>query len=154
MDQEIKQFKLTTDDEIICEVLDWNEDGDVTIRHAYRIVHVEDPDKGYRYYYLRPFMVFQEDQLQILNSGHIVCEALPSTGILEYFYTAIQESKKILETRKNNKSPEIKDTKDILNEYAKELEEFKKALDKFDIKSDDEDDFIATVTASVNKNYH
>ena len=90
---EIKQLKLTNNDEIICEVLDWDEeDGDVVIRHPFRIMTGEDHIKGVRYYFLRPFMLYQDENLQVLNSGHVICELSPSDSLIDYYKDAIKSA--------------------------------------------------------------
>ena len=52
----IKQFKLTNDDEIICEVVQWDseEESTMIIRGAMRIVTMEDFSRGVRLYAFRP----------------------------------------------------------------------------------------------------
>ena len=47
----IKQFKLTNDDEIICEVVQWDDPNDsgMVIRAAMRIVLIEDFKRGIRF---------------------------------------------------------------------------------------------------------
>lgn len=98
---EIKQLKLTNDDEIVCEILDWDEEeGDVVIRYPFKIVHGEDLAKGVKYYFLRPFMLYQDDNLQVLNSGHIICELSPSDSLLSYYRDAIKTAEEDAKTRK------------------------------------------------------
>ena len=63
MTENIKQFKLSNDDEIICEVIEWdNEDNSAIItRGMLRIIQGEDVDKGLRFFAFRPWMGFAED---------------------------------------------------------------------------------------------
>src|SRR6056300_964057 len=73
----IKQFKLTNNEEIICEVIEWNtgeDPGDILIKKALRVISVEDYQKGWRFFAFRPWMSFQDDPdlLQTLNSSHII----------------------------------------------------------------------------------
>ena len=47
---EVKQLKLTNNDEIICEVVTWAEDGDLIVVNAFKILNVEDQQRGLKYY--------------------------------------------------------------------------------------------------------
>ena len=59
----VKQFKLTNNDEIVCEVHQWNdsESDDIIIKKALKIVSIEDYSRGIRFFALRPWMSFQDD---------------------------------------------------------------------------------------------
>ena len=86
----VKQFKLTNNEEIICEVLEWNsgdEAADVVVNKALRIISVEDYQKGWRFFAFRPWMSFQEDptSIQTLNSSHIIATTNPSPDILKHY---------------------------------------------------------------------
>ena len=100
---DIKQFKLTNDDEIICEVIQWDEpeNSAMLIRAAMRIVLIEDFKRGVRFYAFRPWMGFSDDPsiLQTLNSAHIICEASPSEEVLKHYSGTIQKIKKALVKR-------------------------------------------------------
>jgi len=89
----IKQFKLSNDDEIICEVIEFNseENDAMIIRGALRIVNVEDFSRGVRFYAFRPWMGFSDDPelLQTLNAGHIICEANPSADLISYYASSL-----------------------------------------------------------------
>lgn len=88
---ELKQFKLTNDDEIICEVVKWTDEGDVIVQSAMRIVQGEDPIRGVRFYFFRPFMVFQEKMPQRINASHIIAEADPTEEMMEHYAGAIND---------------------------------------------------------------
>jgi hypothetical protein len=86
----IKQFKLTNNDEIICEVVEWDtgdESGDVLIKKALKVVSVEDYQRGWRFFAFRPWMSFQDDpgSMQTLNSSHIIVTTIPSKNILKHY---------------------------------------------------------------------
>ena len=59
---ETKQFKLASGDEIICEVVQWNmdEETEIVVRKAMKLVMGETEGGNYRYYSFRPWMVYQE----------------------------------------------------------------------------------------------
>ena len=85
----IKQFKLTNNDEIICQVVEWDtgdESGDVLIKKALKVVSVEDYQRGWRFFAFRPWMSFQDDpeSMQTLNSSHIIVTTIPSKNILKH----------------------------------------------------------------------
>ena len=56
---QIKQFKLTNDDEIICEVLQWDDEENraVIIRAVMRIINIEDYHRGLRFFAFRPWIL-------------------------------------------------------------------------------------------------
>ena len=90
----LKQFKLTNDDEIICEVMEIEpESGEVIIRKALRIICAEDFDNSLRYYSFRPYMSFSDsfDEIIVLNSGHIISESSPSTKLMIHYNIALKE---------------------------------------------------------------
>lgn len=92
---ELKQFKLSNGEEIICEVIEWpdpDEDtADIVIRNVLKIVGVNQPT-GNRYYSFTPWMVFQDDpdNLQMLNNNHILGEANPNEKLIEQYFIAIK----------------------------------------------------------------
>jgi|SRR6056300_332331 len=94
----LKQFKLTNDDEIVCEVIDSpkDESGKIIIRRALRISSAEDYDNNVRYYSFRPLVSFQDeiDELVVMNVGHIISETIPSKTLVVHYSTAIKEVEK------------------------------------------------------------
>lgn len=93
----LKQFKLTNDDEIICEVVQDSElpeeEGNIIIRKALKIACAEDFENNVRYYSFRPWVSFQEssDELSVLNAYHIIGETLPSKRLVIHYAAAIKE---------------------------------------------------------------
>ena len=62
----LKQLKLTNNEEIICEVLEQNDDhGDLIVRKILRVVTQDDFDQNIRYYSFRPWVSFQDDATDI-----------------------------------------------------------------------------------------
>jgi hypothetical protein len=93
---EIKHFKLTNGEEIVCDVVEWpDEDGDspdIVVRNAFKIIQSgTDRAEGIRYYQFRPWMVYQDEpeMFQILNGNHIIGEANPPEGLLEQYLKII-----------------------------------------------------------------
>ena len=91
----IKQFKLTNDDEIICEVLEWDteENAAMVMRAPLRIIQGVDAERGIRFFAFRPWMGFAEDPelLHTVNSSHIIGEVTPSETLLKHYATTIQK---------------------------------------------------------------
>lgn len=95
---EIKHFKLTNGEEVICEVVEWDneETRDIVIRKALRIEpkqKAEQDDISYKYYTFHPWMAMQNsiDELQTLNSDHVISVAAPSSVAMEYFGSVVEE---------------------------------------------------------------
>lgn len=95
---EIKQFKLTSGEEIICDVIEWpnpdDENGsfDIVVKNVYKIVAFDQSMSGDRYYTFRPWLSFQDedDMFQLINYNHIVGEANPSKKLLKHYVVAIK----------------------------------------------------------------
>ena len=126
---ELKQFKLTNSDEIICEVVKWTDEGDVIVQSAMRIVQGEDPMRGVRFYFFRPFMVFQEGLPQRINASHIIAEADPTEEMMEHYAGAINDEM-------NRKNERVSITEDNISDYKQKI------LDLFN----QDDDTLASLT--------
>lgn len=93
---EIKQFKLSSGEEIVCEVLEWpdaDEDiADIVVRNIYKIVAIDQTVSGNRYYTFKPWMVFQDepDMFQTVNINHVIGEANPSQKLLEQYFNILK----------------------------------------------------------------
>ena len=85
---EYRQFKLANGEEIICEVLEWDteDNANIVVRKSMKLVPMED-DGDIRYYSFRPWMVtqFKFEDIQMVNSTHIVGEADPSKLMIEQY---------------------------------------------------------------------
>ncbi len=96
--KEIKQFKLTTGDEIICEIIEWDteENPSIVVRGSFKIISMDDIARGVRFFSFRPWLIFQDDPelLQTINSVHIVSEAMPSEEIIKQYNKVVIKLKK------------------------------------------------------------
>lgn len=119
----IKQFKLSNDDEIICEVLEWETEDNpaLVMRAPLRLIQGEDMDRGVRFFAFRPWMGFAEDPevLHTVNSSHIIGEVTPSDSLLSHYAATI---KKLLTLAKMKKTDFNMDTLEQMDED--ELEEY------------------------------
>ena len=87
--KEIRHFKLTSGEEVICEVMEWDseESSSIIIRAAMQLVENISIRTGVKIFSFRPWLSFQEDPglLQTINSMHIVGETFPSTQLLQMY---------------------------------------------------------------------
>lgn len=96
---DVRQFKLTTGCEIICNVVEWPEEDevDIVVKHAFEIatsrVVTAASEEGYRYYSFKPWMALQEGEgiFLTININHVVAEALPSQKMLSYYTNAVDQ---------------------------------------------------------------
>ena len=95
----IKQFKLTNDEEIICEVLETETDDNraILIRGALRVIESQDFERGIRFFGFRPWMSVNDDPkiLQTINSGHIIGEITPEDKLIKIYMDTINEINKV-----------------------------------------------------------
>ena len=89
----IRQFRLTSGAEVLCEVLQWDDENtsEVVVRHIYEIDKYDHIQKGVRVYSIKPYLSFQygEEQVSSLNSDQIIITALPSAEIIEQYKVSI-----------------------------------------------------------------
>ena len=130
MKTDIKQFKLTNNEEIICEVIEWNTGEDmmeIIVKRALRVIALEDYQKGFRFFAFRPWMSFSDDPntLHSVNASHIIVTSNPSPDILKHYKACVRAL-----------SFDIKNTKKGEKKYAN-LDEIQHAIARM---SDDEMD--------------
>lgn len=128
--EDIKQFKLTNDDEILCEVLNWDDDeGSVLIRGALRIINIEDYGRGMRFYAFRPWVLFQDDpsEISIINTSHIIAEASPSKEILKHYGNTLKEIRKQTKAQKSKKDIPLEQVAAKMDEMDEE--DFERYMD-------------------------
>ena len=93
------QFKMSTGDDVVCEILQEPEDDDIyiVVRNALKVTCTEatvseDGEESYRYYGFRPWMVFQgsNEYMQLINFNHIIGEAKPDSMLLDHYKKALE----------------------------------------------------------------
>jgi len=140
---EIKQFKLTSGDEVICEVVQWNvgEETEIVVRKAMKLVMGETESGNYRYYSFRPWMVYQEnlEDFIILNAAHIVGIAQPVDSILIQYEEALISMQEMYESR--NTQATITGNGDV-NELTQRLRDHLKSLEEENNDNDSDDNVI------------
>lgn len=92
---DVKQFKLSDGEEVICDVIDWPENGEkeIVVRNAMKIALVVSPNNLESYYTFKPWVQYIEsaDEYIIINSDHIIGTSNPNKYLLYQFESALQE---------------------------------------------------------------
>src|SRR6056300_568329 len=117
---DIKHFKLTNQEEIICEVVEWDNENnrDLVIRKSLKIEpKLSAEDNGYKYYTFTPWMAMQEslNSLQALNADQILAIATPSQTALDYFADVVND------VMASQEGPELFATSESLEDSAETL---------------------------------
>ena len=119
----IKQFKLTNDDEIICEVLetDTGDNTAILIRGALRVIESQDFERGIRFFGFRPWMSFNDDPkiLQTINSGHIIGEITPEDKLIKIYMETINEINKV-QSKKKKRDINVNALQDAMDNMSDE----------------------------------
>tara|TARA_B100000965_G_scaffold405876_2_gene441672 strand:+ start:782 stop:1234 length:453 start_codon:yes stop_codon:yes gene_type:complete len=137
----IKQFKLTNEEEIICEVVEWDneENHQLIIRGALKILQIEDFMRGVRFFAFRPWMLMNDnpEDLHTLSALHIIGETTPDETTLKKYASMIVGMRK--DKRKKITIP-LDETPDKLLEMSDA--EFDKYMKKLTMDSDMPDNVI------------
>ena len=121
MTSSIKQLKLVTGEELICEVLDEAPDS-LAIRNAFTLTEQSSSD-GYKYFSFRAFMIYQDTPLQVIL---IMCDkimgmAIPTDAMIEQYEIAKNE---MFEYTTGMKEEPIRENNvQSIEDYLKECEE-------------------------------
>jgi hypothetical protein len=93
----VKQLKLVSGEEVLCEIMEEDEN-DLVVRNIYRMVSIESDDGNF-YWVFKPFMFFQEDpnKMLLLKSDKIVAVASPIDKLIGQYEVAIKQFEKDLE---------------------------------------------------------
>ena len=90
MSSSIRQLKLVTGEEMLCQILD-EEESTITLHNALTLSeHVR--SDGSTYFTFRNFMVYQDNPMNVmlLMSDKIVSVAIPSSDMIAQYTSAIQ----------------------------------------------------------------
>lgn len=130
----LKQFKLSNDEEIICEVVETLsvQEPYIVVRKSLQLVCVEDIERNVRYYSFKPWMSFTDDilELQTVNSAHVVAQIQPSASLALHYATALKEIESHTDKKQTLSLDEVLGEIDINNISEEELESYLK--EKFD----------------------
>lgn len=131
---EIRQFKLSNGDEIVCEIIEWNneEELELVTRKVMKLVQSE--ANGVKYFVFRPWMIYQEslDEFIILNGNHVIGIGYPTEPLLFQYYEALKEMEKMHETRKEEyaemSEEDIKEVSKMVSKTSDKIDEYLKTL--------------------------
>ena len=122
MSPDIKQLKLTNNDEIICEVVQYSDDesSEILVRRCMRIIAVDDFENSVRYYTFKPWVTFQDDlsELSVLNGVHVISETTPSPTVMHHYAASLIETDKINVLKKGG--VDISELADDISELSEE----------------------------------
>jgi hypothetical protein len=122
--EDIAQFKFSSGQEIVCEVMEWPDDGekDIIVRNAMAIVMGETSD-GDRIYMFKPWVHFfgKNDEYICVNSFHIVSQNRPNENLIKEYIYAIKEMHEQARER----------DEDYLNDEREKLKKLQGALNLF-----------------------
>lgn len=109
MEPDIRQFKLVTGDEIICNVVHEDEN-EIVLQNVLQMTSVV--QEGYKFYTFKSFMTYQdrEDSLISVNPEKIVSFANPSEELVKEYFRGIEQLKEY------NKSAELMD--EVMDLYS------------------------------------
>ncbi|OUU54226.1 MAG: hypothetical protein CBC12_01655 [Candidatus Puniceispirillum sp. TMED52] len=131
---QVRQFKLSSGEEIVCEVVDWTgeeEESELIIRKCMSLVLREGPMSTF--YSFKPWMIYQEnpDDFIILQSHHVMSIGFPTKNLMKHYDEAVEEMSKIFEERKIQGEEENEINKDVqtLMKKSTTAEEFLKELE-------------------------
>ena len=92
---DIKQFKLTSGEEVICEIVEWADEqySDIVTRRCFKI-HTSYDKEGIRFFSFRPYMALQEgrEMYVTMNNNHIISEANPDEVLMKHYKDAVRTS--------------------------------------------------------------
>ena len=144
----IRQFRLTSGAEVLCEVLQWDDENtsEVVVRHIYEIDKYDHIQKGVRIYSIKPYLSFQygEEQVSSLNSDQIIITALPSAEIIEQYKVSILNN-----AQEDQERVEDEELNDLLSDR---VEKIKKYLDGLDLDLDDSEGDNILMFPGMDKN--
>ena len=135
MDTDVRQLKLASGEEILCEVVQWQEgdDYEILVRKAMRLIMMENGE-GMKYYAIRPWMVYQEssDDLLIINSTHIVGLGFPTDSLMIQWHEAVADMQEMYVVRESEHT----------EKYGKQVSAEEQMRDRVQSAADKIDDYI------------
>jgi len=116
MEYEIVQMKLTSGNEVVCQVLEWPEKGSnqMIARNALAIVNIEFDESNDRMYMFVPWLHFAEGEKDyvMINTDHIMASSKPTDYLIDQYKIAVYEtnsySKKRVEEHAKRKEEGLK----------------------------------------------
>lgn len=105
MEGQIQQIKLNTGDEIICEIVEWQDQGNgievLLVRDALQIIPVEfyddaEPEKAT--YILKPYLTYTDDlnKVLVINPIATVAYGDPAPAVRKQYLSSVDQIKDAL----------------------------------------------------------
>ena len=134
-DYSVKQLKLVTGEEVICEVLDEAPES-LAIRNAF-ILYEKETSDGYKYFTFRTFMTYQDTPLSVmlLMSDKVMAMAIPSDDMKQQYEIAMDEMAEHI-------ANEIKEEPTKQTSNVQSIEDWIKESDKLSLLDSDTDGMI------------
>jgi len=111
VDTELRQFKLSSGEEIVCEIMHWNDEEnlEIVVRKAMRLV-MQQGDDGTKYYSFRPWMIYQEssEDILVLNTNTVVGIAWPPETLIVQYDEAVKDMNELNEVREREHAEKFK----------------------------------------------
>jgi len=131
---EVRQFKLANGDEVVCEIVQWNneEELELVTRKVMKLVQSE--SNGVKYFVFRPWMIYQEslEDFIILNGNHVVGIGFPTEPLLYQYNEALKEMATMHESRKEDyaemKEEDIQEVSKMVRKTSDEIDEYLESL--------------------------
>jgi len=121
-DSRVRQFKLTSGDEIICEVLEWDdtENSEIIVRHLFEIRKVDMMASSTRLYTIQPYVSFQvgDTVVSSINSDHISVISQPAKTLIDQYKSSIKNY--VLE---ESDSADLEEKFENIKKFLDQLEE-------------------------------
>ena len=131
---EIKQFKLSNGEELICEVIQWDDEDSsaIIIRAGMQLVTNTNIKTGIKLFTFKPWLSFNEDPtvLQSINAAHVIAEGAPSKDMLIMYTSCLSKLKKFVKEKDEYPPIDLDEYGDLTDEELQEVleEEYDKVL--------------------------
>ena len=93
MKKDIAQFKLSSGNEIVCEIIEWptKEGDDLIVRNIMTILPYE--FEGSIQYGFKPWLHYfeSEEEYATLNTSHIIATARPNTYLQQNYFESVRD---------------------------------------------------------------
>lgn len=86
---DFRQFKLSNNSEIVCKVLEWDneETSAIVINNVLEVTSYDDPRGGTRFIAFRPWLTYTSNIKDVItiNSNHVIAETIPGDDLLDNY---------------------------------------------------------------------
>lgn len=121
-----KQFKLASGEEIVCDVIEWASENcfDIIVKNIMEIVQHYDRHENEHYYLFRPWVHFQENDMDIsiLDSRHIIATSNLNYILMQQYKSAVMDmhvnSKRKIKKYENEQKENLKKLSEIIDKIS------------------------------------